>query len=620
MGDLDRLEYVDKQLKVLPNSPGVYVIFDEKEIPIYVGKASNLSNRVRSHFAKSTDFSKSRVIRERGYKIEVHVTSTENEALLLEYNMIQELQPSLNSQYTDGKTYPYLEVTTGEQWPRFLKTREKNNPNSIYLGPYSDVGSMQRSLRYVLKLFPVADCHKEIHLGDADDWAKTCIRRRTKQCMRPCELEIDHNEYRENVDQVINFMEGKLPDILDDVEKKMREASATEEFEKAAKYRDVMKSINRTMQKQSVFVDDVDNMYVVVQEENKFEIGLSLQKIIDGRIIRREVAVMPKNSEGSFQDFVIQYLIAMLNLNVTNNVKSEDKIKKIILVTDNFKEIKDVLITFDYDVVQKENDAEEQIIKMAKNHIKSHLQRRLLIKKDKELPTKRVEDLREMLGFDLPPLIIDTFDVSTLMGRNNVGSCVRFVNGKPLKKGYRKFKITSVDQQDDFASMYEIVFRRYKDVNDGFDKKGLPIPDLIVIDGGREQLNRGLLALGDNNLKIPIIGLAKREEEIYFSDIEEPMNEDNNRGGMLLLRACRDEAHRFAVTYQRSLRQKEGLVSILDEIDGIGPKRRKLLIRKYKTVNAIAKESSETLSENFGLSKKLSSKVIDACRKFTISN
>ena len=438
--------------------------------------------------------------------------------------------------------------------------------------------------------------------------------------MRPCELEIDDDEYRENVDQVINFMEGKLPDILDDVEKKMREASAIEEFEKAAKYRDVMKSINRTMQKQSVFVDDVDNMYVVVQEENKFEIGLSLQKIIDGRIIRREVAVMPKNSEGRFQDFVIQYLIAMLNLNVANNVKSEDKIKKIILVTDNFEEIKDVLITFDYDIVEKENDAEEQIIKMAKNHIKSHLQRRLLIKKDKELPTKRVEDLREMLGFDLPPLIIDTFDVSTLMGRNNVGSCVRFVNGKPLKKGYRKFKITSVDQQDDFASMYEIVFRRYKDVNDGFDKKGLPIPDLILIDGGREQLNRGLLALGDNNLKIPIIGLAKREEEIYFSDIEEPMNEDNNRGGMLLLRACRDEAHRFAVTYQRSLRQKEGLVSILDEIDGIGPKRRKLLIRKYKTVNAIAKESSETLSENFGLSKKLSSKVIDACRKFTISN
>ena len=322
MGDLERLEYVEKQLKVLPNSPGVYVIFDEKEIPIYVGKASNLSNRVRSHFAKSTDFSKSRVIRERGYKIEVHVTSTENEALLLEYNMIQELQPSLNSQYTDGKTYPYLEVTTGEQWPRFLKTREKNNPNSIYLGPYSDVGSMQRSLRYVLKLFPVADCHKEIHLGDADDWAKTCIRRRTKQCMRPCELEIDDNEYRENVDQVINFMEGKLPDILDDVEKKMREASAIEEFEKAAKYRDVMKSINRTMQKQSVFVDDVDDMYVVVQEENKFEIGLSLQKIIDGRIIRREVAVMPKNSEGRFQDFVIQYLIAMLNLNVRNNVKS----------------------------------------------------------------------------------------------------------------------------------------------------------------------------------------------------------------------------------------------------------------------------------------------------------
>jgi excinuclease ABC subunit C len=203
------------------------------------------------------------------------------------------------------------------------------------------------------------------------------------------------------------------------------------------------------------------------------------------------------------------------------------------------------------------------------------------------------------------------------MGTNNVASCVRFENGKPLKKGYRRFKIQTVDQQDDFASMEEVVYRRYRDVEEGVDPKGLVIPDLIVIDGGAEQLKRAKISLDKLDLDIPIIGLAKREEEIYLPGQPVPIAEDKNRAGILLIRSIRDEAHRFAITYQRKLRQKEGLVSILDEIHGIGPKRRKKIQQLYKTVSAVAKESSETLAERVGISRDLASSVISACRKFT---
>jgi len=217
---------------------------------------------------------------------------------------------------------------------------------------------------------------------------------------------------------------------------------------------------------------------------------------------------------------------------------------------------------------------------------------------------------------EFPPFIIDTFDVSTLLGTNTVASCVRFKNGKPLKKGYRRYKIRTVDGQDDFASMGEVVFRRYRDVEDGIDPKGLPIPDLIVIDGGSEQLKRAQQSLNSLNLDIMVVGLAKREEEIYLVGRDRPLAEKKSRPGLLLLMAGRDEAHRFAVTYQRLLRQKSGLSSMLDDIPGVGPKRKKLLLSKYHTISNIAKESSETLSSAIGVNQKLASQIILACRKF----
>lgn len=625
MDDITRLENIEKQLKVIPQSPGVYVILDENNEVIYVGKAKVLANRVKSHFAKSTDFSKSRIIRERGVHIEVHEVATENEALLLEYNMIQEHQPILNTRYTDGKTYPYLEVTTGETWPRFVMTRERNNDESVYLGPFSDVGAVKRSLKYVLKLFPVADCQKEIHLGDAQGWAKTCIRRRTRQCMRPCEIEVDEKEYQEGVQQVIHFIEGKLPRIVTDVELKMKKASEDLEFERAAKYRDVMRSIQRTMQRQQVFLEDVKDGFVLVESSNSKEINFTLQKTEDNRVVRRDSHSVPlsdiKASHDASEDNqriideCLEFIRTILKLDDENT--TSENVGELVVASVYSPQIISVLSIYDLSVRLPSTDLDEQLITMAKYHANRQLQRRLLVTKDKSLPSKRVEDLRIILGLELPPYIIDTFDVSTLMGTNNVASCVRFLNGKPLKKGYRRFKIQTVDHQDDFASMEEVVYRRYREVKDGVDPKGLPIPDLIIIDGGPEQLKRAESALRRNSLDIAVVGLAKREEEIYLPGVEIPLNEDNNRPGMLLVTAARDEAHRFAVTYQRKLRQKEGITSILDTIEGIGPKRKQKLMREYKTVASLAKESSETLSSKLGIPSKVASEVIAACRAFT---
>ena len=292
----------------------------------------------------------------------------------------------------------------------------------------------------------------------------------------------------------------------------------------------------------------------------------------------------------------------------------------ILLNVTHSKEIIPQLEALGFNVAKSESLIQKQLVEMTISHAKKYLQRRFLLRKQKGLPTARVSDLQELLRMEYPPFIIDTFDISTLLGSNNVGSCVRFKNGKALKKGYRRFKIKTVVGQDDFASMEEVVFRRYRDVKGGEDPKGLPIPDLIVIDGGQEQLKRAHKSLQKLNLEIFVVGLAKREEEIYLVNQDKPLSEKKSRPGLLLLMAGRDEAHRFAVTYHRLLRQKSGLTSLLDNIQGIGPKRRQKLIKNYRSISNIAKESSETLSSRVGIHQELASKIILACRKFTTNH
>lgn len=612
-------EKINRQLKTMPHSPGVYLIKDKFGEIIYVGKAKNLNKRLRSHFTPSNDFSKSQFIRQLGEEIEVMEVSNEVEAFLLEYNLIQEHQPKLNTHWKDGKSYPVVEITAGETFPRIRMTRDPKQKDSLYLGPFANVKSLKQSLKYGLQMFPVADCSQEIHLGDAETWAKTCMRRRTKTCLRPCEVEVDPEKYREELQNLVDFLEGRIPTIITKVEKRMKDAAANLEFEKAAEYRDILKGLTRTLQRQHVVVEMPDS-FVIVCKEVDDAFGFNVVKVVNERVVQQTPVFVLKeemdpNDENPEESFVQRGVMEILGAHRLNQ-----EIKRVLNATE-FESLKATLETIGYRVA-KARAKDKPLILLAEKNLKDYVRRQLAIGKKSTQQllsgySKRVLDLQKMLDLETPPSIIDTFDISTLQGTNTVGSCVRFVNGKPFKKGYRRFKIRTVEGQDDFASMREAVQRRY-DGNDGVkDKFGLDLPELIVIDGGQIQLNKAKEALQEVGLShVPVVGLAKKLEEIYFDPTQPPLLFKKNRPGMLLIRSGRDEAHRFAVTYHRKRREKEGLKSILDDISGIGQVRKKRLLQEYKTVSNIAKESSETLSDKLKIPREVASEVIFACRRF----
>ncbi len=615
-----RLPRIEKLLKSMSTNPGVYMIKDEYGRIIYVGKAKNLRNRLRNHFTPSNDFAASRVIREKGKDIEVVEVSSEKEALLLEYNLIQEHKPSINSKWRDGKTYPFVEITTGEKFPRVIVTRETENKESVYLGPFSDVGAVRRSIKYILQTFPVANCDHEIHLGDAKTWAKTCIRRRTNQCLKPCEVPINPVDYREQINAVTNFLDGRLPEVQKEVENLMKESADVLEFERAAEYRDLLKSLNRTLEKQAVIIDSPDTFIVVIYK-NETYFGVNVARVENNHLVQQNpvfISIEELESESSDGDIYLDFVLST-TLSIIGRDPKRYRFNRVLNAT-NFDSMDGILNEIGYRVVHRQAN-QKQVVVLLEQNLKQFIRRKVMLGKKSDFAmaktfSNQVLDLQKILTLDEPPVIIDTFDISTLMGTNNVGSSVRFVHGKPFKKGYRRFKVRTVEGQDDFASMYEVVYRRYSDWIDSLDKFGLTLPNLIVIDGGREQLKRAKTALDELGLSIPVIGLAKKLEEVYRPNLEEPIQFDKNRPGMLLVRAGRDEAHRFAVTYQRKRRMKDGLKTLLDEISGVGEKRKSILMKEYKSLSNIAKESSETLSQRFKIPQNVASEIILRSRQF----
>ncbi len=607
----------------MPHRPGVYLIKDKYGSIIYIGKAKNLHNRLRSHFTPSNEFSKSQVIREKGVDIEIIEVQNEGEAFLLEFNLIQEHQPILNTQWKDGKTYPLIEITGSETFPRVLITRETKNKGSFYLGPFPDVKSLRRTLKLGLQLFPVADCDNEIHLGDDKTWAKTCMRRRTKSCLRPCEIPVNPEEYKEELQHLVNLLEGKIPDVKKQIERKMKMAAENLKFEMAARYRDILKSLDKTLQKQHVVVD-IPNSFILCSAEVEDLFGFNLLKIHEGRVIQQtpvftgiddlqqDYGLEANQLDEVKRDFILDGVIRMFGAN-WDHLES----KRIINSTP-YLEIEERLAFIGFNV-RSAKKKESSVVLLAEQNLKNQMKRHKVMgyrKSVSDFYSNRIHDLQKMLGLEHPPLTIDFFDVSTLQGSNTVASCVRFVNAKPYKKGYRRFKIKSVSGQDDFASMKEAVYRRYEGGKESEDKFGLSFPNLIVIDGGEIQLAKAIEALESLKRSLPVVGLAKKEEQIYLPNSKEPLSFEKNRPGMLLLREGRDEAHRFAVTYHRKRREITGLKGVLDNISGIGEKRRKMLLREYKTVSNIAKESSETLAEKFKIPRPVASEVILKCRRF----
>ena len=599
------------KVKQVPTKPGVYFFKNETGEIIYIGKAKHLRNRVRSYFQNSKHQSAKNIsMIKRIADIEWIVVRTEVEALLTEANLIKKHQPHYNINLRDDKSFPYIRITK-EPYPRVFITREIIRDGSKYFGPYTDVRHLRRSLKAVHRIFPVRSC--DYFIDDKsikDKKVSLCLDYHIKKCDGPCEGMVNEKDYNDMIKQVIEFLQGRTKETELYIKNQMQKASTQMRFEDAGIYRDQLHAIGKFKdQQRKVAADFEDRDVFALAKEEDYGVAV-IVRIRNGRITSREK-------------------ISLRNIDDSDEVMMETIITRFYLETDFIpKEIslpndpnnKDQLITWlkekrggaiKLQIPQKGERAKE--VRLAFQNAKLLLGEWLINRKKRmELVPKMINQLQEDLHMKVPPRKIEAFDISHLGGTNTVASMVCFVDGKPRKSLYRKFKVKTVDGIDDFASMREIVYRRYKRQQ----KEGKSFPDLILIDGGKGQLSMAVAALSDLGLDyLPIIGLAKRLEEVFIPGSSDAQSIHKQSPGLILLRRIRDEAHRFAITFQKQQRTKTISKSIFHDIKGMGDKRVKKLLSTYKDIRIISKLKSSKLQKDLGFNERLAKSVIHMAKK-----
>lgn len=599
------------KVKQVPTKPGVYFFKNETGEIIYIGKAKHLRNRVRSYFQNSKHQSAKNIsMIKRIADIEWIVVRTEVEALLTEANLIKKHQPHYNINLRDDKSFPYIRITK-EPYPRVFITREIIRDGSKYFGPYTDVRHLRRSLKAVHRIFPVRSC--DYFIDDKsikDKKVSLCLDYHIKKCDGPCEGMVNEKDYNDMIKQVIEFLQGRTKETESYIKNQMQKASTQMRFEDAGIYRDQLHAIGKFKdQQRKVAADFEDRDVFALAKEEDYGVAV-IVRIRNGRITSREK-------------------ISLRNIDDSDELMMETIITRFYLETDFIpKEIslpndpnnKDQLITWlkekrggaiKLQIPQKGERAKE--VRLAFQNAKLLLGEWLINRKKRmELVPKMINQLQEDLHMKVPPRKIEAFDISHLGGTNTVASMVCFVDGKPRKSLYRKFKVKTVDGIDDFASMREIVQRRYKRVK----KEGISLPDLILIDGGKGQLSMAVSALRELGLDyLPIIGLAKRLEEVFIPGSSDAQSIHKQSPGLILLRRIRDEAHRFAITFQKQQRTKTISKSIFHDIKGMGDKRVKKLLSKYKDIRIISKLKSSKLQKDLGINERLAKSVIHMANK-----
>ena len=593
------------KLKNIPTKPGVYQFKNKDGDIIYIGKAKNLRNRVRSYFQKNKyQTPKTQSMIKRITNVEWIIVRSNVEALLTEANMIKEVQPKYNVDLKDDKSFPFIRITN-EPYPQVLLTRKIEKDGSKYFGPYTDVKNLRYSLKALHKIFPVRSC--SYYMDDQTVVAKKvklCLDYHIKKCEGPCEGIVSRDHYNAMIERVIKFLQGRTKETEDYVRKQMDIAAADLRYEDAAMYRDQYNAIRRFKERQRKVAADFDDRDIFALAR-KDDIGvMTVLRVRNGRIFGREK-------------------ISLQNLDEDESAVFASVISRFYMDTDFLpKEITVVTLPDGQDDLEEwltEKKGSKVIIRQpqrgekAKEVRLSYQNAKLLLgewlinrKKRRELVPKMVNQLEEDLQLKAPPRRIEAFDISHLGGTNTVASMVCFVDGKARKSEYRKFKIKTVVGIDDFAAMREVVHRRYLRVK---KEKG-SLPDLILIDGGKGQLSMAVSALRELGLDyIPIIGLAKRLEEVFVPGISEPQSIHKQSPGLILLRRIRDEAHRFAITFQRSKR-KDVLSSIFDDIEGMGPKRVQKLLQSYDSTKSIANTDLKDISEKTGIPEGIAKEVV----------
>lgn len=611
----------EEELKKLPNKPGVYIMRDDKDVILYVGKAINLHNRVRSYFRENIgrgpaiDKMVSLIAR-----FEYIVTDSELEALVLENNLIKEHSPKYNTLLKDDKTYPYIKVTLGEEYPRILFSRTMKKDKSKYFGPYTSAAAVKDTIELLNKLYRLRTCSRNLPRDAGKE--RPCLNYHIKQCLAPCQGYISKEEYRQQVEGALAFLNGNYNLILKDLEQKMKAAAEALEFEEAAGYRDLYNSVKQVSQKQKITDSVGEDKDVIALYEDESEAVVQVFFVRDGKLIGREHYYMTNvsgdNKPKILENFVKQFYAGTPF--IPRELMLQYEIEDAELIEKWLSDRKGGRV---YLRVPKIGHKEKLVELAAQNARLVLSQDREKLKREEGRTIGAVKELAELLGLSHINRM-EAFDISNSNGFENVGSMVVFERGKPKPSDYRKFRIKTVSGPDDYACMREVLTRRF--VHGMEESKSLKekqieeeygsftkFPDLLLMDGGRGQVNIALSVLSQLNINIPVCGMVKddnhRTRGLYFENVELPI--DTRSESFKLITRIQDEAHRFAIEYHRSLRSKTQVKSVLDDIPGVGPARRKALMRRFKSLEEIKNATVEQLMELPEMNERTALEIVD---------
>lgn len=596
------------KIQALPNSPGVYLMKNKEDKIIYVGKAVSLKNRVKSYFqAKPHDLAKTRALVKNIQDIEYILTDSELEALILECNLIKKHRPKYNISLKDDKTYPYLRITK-EDFPRVLVTRKFIKDGSKYFGPYTSVTSLRETVELLQKLFRFRNCNPGTFNAN-----RACLNAHIERCSAPCVGKISKAEYNENIKQIILFLEGKQEDLVQNLEQEMQKAAAELNFEKAALLRDQIQSIKQIMERQKIVSEDSVDQDVIAMARGFNKSCVQIFFVRNGKIIGRENYFL-KGTDDTDRAEIIQSFIKQY-------YNSQDLIPAQILIETDIPEAKilEQWLTKKrgsrvYINVPKRGKKKDLVDLVGRNALETMEKADLDRQHKKAMTEDAVMELKRELSLEKVPLRIECYDISNTQGTESVGSMVVFEEGRPKKEHYRRFKIKTVEGPNDFASIYEVVSRRFKRAGEeqgAFSK----LPDLVLIDGGKGQLEYARKAMVEEGYsEIPTYAIAEKEDWLITQNHRDPIILPRSSKALYLLQRIRDEAHRFAITYHRSLRGKRNLASILNDIPGVGENRKQNLLKHFGSFKKVQKASVEELLEVPGINRKVAQNIYDYLR------
>jgi excinuclease ABC subunit C len=594
-------QVLEERLKALPAKPGVYLMRDSRGEVLYVGKAVSLHNRLRSYFGSPSNLPpKTEAMMAQMGDFDFYVTDSEQEAFILECNLIKKYRPHYNVLLKDDKSYPYLKIDLTDPWPRVYLTRRLERDGSRYLGPFASASSLRHTLNLIKRLFPFRSCKKSINGADS----RACIEFDIHRCLAPCTGKVSQQEYRQVIKQVILFLEGRQEEVLRRLRRNMEQAAEKMEFEKAALLRDQLQAVERVTQSQKVAGVTRGDQDVVALARAGDRAYVQVFFIRNGKLIGRDNFILEgtqgEEPEQIMTSFVQQFYASASS--VPRLMLLQYPVLDTQLISDWLSSLRGGPV----ELRVPRRGQKRELVEMVAENARQGLEQ-LQIKESPEKLSAALTELQEVLHLPRLPQRMECYDISNIQGTSAVGSMVVFEKGRPKPAHYRRFRIKTVAGADDYAMLKEVLLRRFKRATEG---TWAVLPDLVLIDGGRGQLNAALEAMGETGTSsVPVASLAKEQEEVFLPDSPQSLQLPRNSPALQLLQRLRDEAHRFAISYYQRLHRGRSLGSVLDEVPGIGPRRKRALLRKFGSLAAIKQASVEKLAALPGISRRLAEQV-----------